>query len=98
MGRPSKYAPEFQNEAVRLVLDGGKSIREAAESIGVKTETLRKWVNREKVERGVKAGLTRAEVEELKALKKENAKLKQHVEILEKATAFFASRGLDARK
>jgi transposase len=98
MGRPSKYPVEFQNEAVRLVLDGGKSVSAAAQSVGVKTETLRKWVNREKIERGLKVGITRAEVEELKALKKENAKLKQHVEILEKATAFFASRGLDARK
>lgn len=98
MGRPSKYPVEFQNEAVRLVLDAGRTVRDVAESIGVKTETLRKWVNREKVERGVKVGLTRAEVEELKTLKKENRELREQVEILEKATAFFASRGLGARK
>lgn len=98
MGRPFKYPVEFREEAVRLVLDAGRSVRDVAESLELNTETLRKWVNAEKVERGVKAGATRAELEEVQALKRENRKLKQQVEILEKATVFFVSRGLDAPK
>jgi transposase len=98
VGRPSKYPMEFREEAVRLVLDAGRTVRDVAESLDLKTETLRKWVNVEKVERGNAAGATRAELEELKALKRENRKLKQQVEILEKATVFFVSRGLDERK
>lgn len=98
MGRPSKYPVEFRAEAVRLVLDAGRTIKDVADSLEIGPETLRKWVNKEKVERGLAAGATRAELAELKDLKRENRQLKQQVEILEKATAFFASRGLDARK
>lgn len=98
MGRPSKYPIEFRENAVGLVLDAERSIRDVAESLDMKTETLRKWVNKEKVERGLIDGVTRAEMEELTVAKREIRKLKQQVEILEKATVFFVSRGLDAQK
>ena len=98
MGRPSKYPIEFREEAVKLVLDAGRTIRDVADSLELKTETLRKWVNVEKVERGLAAGVPRAQLEELDTLKRENRKLKQQVDILEKATVFFVSRGLDERK
>lgn len=98
MGRPSKYPIEFREEAVKLVLDAGRTIRDVAQSLDMNTETLRKWVNAEKVERGLAAGVPRAQLEELDVLKRENRKLKQQVDILEKATVFFVSRGLDERK
>jgi transposase len=44
------------------------------------------------VEAEEKTGLCPDELEELKKLRKENARLKEEVEILGKATAFFASR------
>ena len=90
MGRPSKYPIEFRGEAVKLVLDAGRAIRDVAESLELKTETLRKWVNAEKVERGLAAGVPRAQLEELDSLKRENRKLKQQVDILEKATVFLS--------
>jgi transposase-like protein len=34
MGRPAKYPPEFQREAVELVLGSGRSINEVALSPG----------------------------------------------------------------
>ena len=99
MGRKSPYPDEFRAEAVRLVLDAGRSVKDVAESLGMRQpETLRKWVNKEKVARGLASGVKPAELEELKALRKENRELQQQVEILEKATAFFVSRGLGARK
>jgi transposase len=98
VGRPSKYPIEFREEAVKLVLDADRSISDVARSLELKTETLRKWVNAEKVERGLAAGVPRAQLEELETLKRENRKLKQQVDILEKATVFFVSRGLDERK
>ena len=67
-------------------------------SLEMKPDTLRKWVDRARVDRGVKDGLSSDAAAELKALKRENKKLKQQVDILEKATVFFVSRGLDAHK
>ena len=40
MGRPAKYPPEFQREAVELVLGSGGSINEVALSLGIKRGTL----------------------------------------------------------
>ena len=98
MGRRSRYPVEFREQAVSLVLDAGRTINDVADSLEMKSDTLRKWVTAAKVDRGIKPGMTSAEAAELKELKRENRKLKQQVEILEKATVFFVSRGLDARK
>ena len=39
-GRPSKYPPEFQRDAVAMVLDEGRAIAEVARAIGVNEGTL----------------------------------------------------------
>ena len=44
MGRPARYPPEFQREAVELVLGSGRSINEVALSLGIKRGTLGNWV------------------------------------------------------
>lgn len=98
MGRPSKYPVEFREQAVSLVLDADRKINDVAKSLEMKPDTLRKWVDRARVDRGIKAGISSEDAAQLAELKKENRKLKQQVEILEKATVFFVSRGLDAHK
>jgi transposase len=40
----SPYTPEFKQQAVRLVEESGLSIREAADDLGVSTESVRNWV------------------------------------------------------
>ena len=39
-GRPAKYPPEFQRDAVAMVLDEGRTIADVAGSIGVVPGTL----------------------------------------------------------
>ena len=43
-GRPAKYPPEFQRDAVAMVLDEGRTIADVAGSIGVVPGTLGNWV------------------------------------------------------
>ena len=50
-GRPSKYPPEFQRDAVAMVLDAGRSIADVARSIGVNEGTLGNWVAKARRER-----------------------------------------------
>lgn len=88
--RKRRFSDEFKREAVRLLRDSGKSITQMAREIGIATTLLARW--RRKVEAEEKTGLTPDDVEELKRLRRENARLKEEVEILGKATAFFASR------
>ena len=99
MARPSSFSPEFRARAVRLVLeqrDEYRSEYEAMRSVAAKlgigsTETLRKWVRRAEVDSGARPGLTTAEHEQIKALKRENAELRRANEILKAASSFFAA-------
>jgi transposase len=85
-----KFTKEFKREAVRLLRTSGKNQTQVARELGVATSVLGTWMAM--VEAEEKTGLTPDELEELKRLRKENARLQMEVEILGKATAFFANR------
>ena len=87
---PPPYPPEFREEAVRLVQSSGKRISEVAKDLGVSYETLRTWVKRHQVDNGNAPGVTTAERDELRKLRRENKVLREEREILRKAAAFFA--------
>lgn len=84
------YPPEFRREAVGMVRSG-RSIKDVAEALGVTEQSLRNWVKQEALDRRERDdGLTSAEREELRALRRENARLKQERDLLKRAAAFFA--------
>ena len=85
-----KFTKEFKREAVRLLRTSGKNQTQVARELGVATSVLGTWMAMVQAEE--KTGLTPDELEELKRLRKENARLQMEVEILGKATAFFANR------
>ena len=85
-----KFRKEFKREAVRLLQTSGKPLTEIARELGVHANVLRSWQEMVKAEE--KTGLTPDELEELKQLRKDKARLEMEVEILGKATAFFAKR------
>ena len=104
MGRPSKYAPELRERAVRLVFDHASdhpsqwaAIRSVAEKLGCPVEVLRRWVRQAERDGGQRPGLTTDERTRLKHLERENIELKRANEILKKAAAFFAQAELDRR-
>lgn len=88
-GRPSKYPPEFRRDAVSLVLDEGRSIADVARSTGVCAGTLGNWVNKERIERGDRDGLTVDERGELAELRAECARLRMERDLLKRSVAFW---------
>ncbi len=90
MGRPSKYAPEFREEAVRLHREQGASVAESARRLGLGSETLRKWVRQAEVDAGERAGATREEHAEIVRLRRELRRVEEEKLILQKAAAYFA--------
>ena len=88
------FTLEFKLEAVRQVDGLGKRPADVARELGIVEQTLHSWLkaNREgqltQVAPGAKA--VTPEQMELSRLLAENARLKQEVEILKKATAYFA--------
>lgn len=84
------YPEEFRREAVELVR-GGRSVRDVAGSLGVSDQTLRNWVKQAQLDlRERDDGLTSAEREELRELRRRVKRLEQEREILKRAAAFFA--------
>lgn len=86
------FTDEFKAEAVKLVLEGGKSVTRAAKELDLTASALGKWVDRTRADAGSgRSGvLTSAEKQELAELRKENRNLRMEREILKKAAAFFA--------
>jgi transposase len=86
-----RFDSEFKEQAVRLVLDEGKSVASVARDLDLTETALRDWVKRTHADRTKgRTGLTTAEREELARLRKENRILQEEREILKKAAAFFA--------
>ena len=88
--RPA-YPEEFRREAVQMQR-AGRTPRELAESLGVSEQTLRNWRRQDQRDRHERDdGLTSDEREELRRLRRENARLKQERDLLKRAAAFFAA-------
>jgi transposase len=84
------YPPEFRREAVQMVRSG-RSIKDVSESLGVTPQSLRNWVRQEQVDRHERDdGLTTAEREELRELRRRVRRLEQERDLLKRAAAFFA--------
>src|SRR5690348_10410276 len=87
-----RFEDDFKAQAVRLVLDDGKTVGSVARELDLTETALREWVKRAQADRtNGRTGLTTAEREELARLRKENRILREEREILKKAAAFFAN-------
>ena len=88
--RPA-YPPAFRHEAVQM-LRAGRTPAELAKSLGVSEQTLRNWRRQDQADRRERTDVpTSAELEELRQLRRENARLKQERDLLKRAAAFFAA-------
>lgn len=88
--KPRKYTDEFRAEAVKLVVEEGYSITEAARNLGINANMLGRWKRRLTAvdEPATKGNGSDAE---LRQVREEVRRLKIEQEILVKAAAFFAS-------
>jgi transposase-like protein len=88
------HSKEFRKQAVELLLTG-RTLRDLAGELGVGVSTLQQWKEQYLAELSNEpadiAQLTPIQIqEELKRLRKENAKLKLHQEILKKAMGILS--------
>ncbi len=88
------FTKEFKQEAVRLFESSDRPAAEIAMELGIRRNQLYKWKEQldNKGEQAFESrGRPRKENQaELTTLKQENRKLKEEVEILKKAAAYFA--------
>ena len=84
-----EYTEDFKRDAVALVTEQGYKSSEAARSLGIGDNLIRRW-KREFEEAALGSQLGADEREELKRLRREVRLLRMEKEILKKASAYFA--------
>jgi transposase len=89
--RPRRsFTAEFKAEIVELCQRGDRSVGQVARDFDLTETAVREWVKQAERDAGTgDGGLTSDERKELAALRRENRRLKEDVEILKRATAFF---------
>ena len=90
--RPRRsFTSEFKAEIVELCRRGDRSVGQVAKDFDLTETAVRDWVKQADLDTGARAdGLTSSERDELAQLRRENRRLREDVDILKRATAFFA--------
>ena len=98
MSHGTRYSEEFKVCAVELLEEArhnarseSEAVKTVASSLGIAQETLRRW-SKSQDGLAVPSVSARQAQEEVKRLRRENRELKRANEILQTASAFFASR------
>jgi transposase len=86
------YSPEFREAAAREVVEKSRPVADVARDCGVTAQSVWNWVKAYRAVRAESTELTSDERKRLQELEKENRKLREQMEFLGKATAFFAAR------
>ena len=89
MGKGRRYDQEYKDMIVEL-FKSGMSLGELSSEYGIAKSTINGWIKDEK-ENKVDENEVMT-LKEVKALKKEMARIKEENEILKKAMAIFATR------
>jgi transposase len=90
--RPRRsFTPEFKAEIVELCQRGDRTVGQIAKDFDLTETAVREWLKQAERDAGTgDGGLTSSEKDELAQLRRENRRLREDVDILKRATAFFA--------
>jgi transposase len=89
--RPRRsFTAEFKADIVERCRRGDRTIGQVARDFDLTETAVREWVRQAEVDAGERPGLSSAERAELAELRRENRRLREDVEVLRRATAFFA--------
>ncbi|WP_454050089.1 transposase [Cellulomonas sp. Marseille-Q8402] len=90
---PAAKPPEFRRRAVDLARSGQQPVAKVASDLGISESCLRRWMAQDDVDAGRREGVSsdeRRELVELVELRRRNRVLEMEVEILKRASAYFA--------
>lgn len=93
MEKKRNYTKEFKVQACELVLKEDLKVKSVAERMGINQIMLYRWIDEYRTygeSAFIGKGNLRPEETKIKKLQKENEELRQQVEILKKAAAYFA--------
>ena len=89
--RPRRsFTPEFKADIVERCRVSDRTIALVARDFDLTETAVREWVRQAETDAGDRPGLTTEERQELSRLRRENKRLQADVDLLKRATAFFA--------
>jgi transposase len=97
---PRPHPPEFRRRAVELASQRGpdgerlQSVAKTAGDLGISESCLRNWIAQADIDSGARPGLSTDERKELAELRRRNRVLEMEVEILKRASAYFARENI----
>jgi transposase len=83
----SNFSEEFKRDAVRQITERGYPVSEVSQRLGVSQHSLYEWKKKFSSGSGNQGN---DQVEEIRRLKKELARMTEERDILKKAAAYFA--------
>jgi transposase len=87
---PKKFPPEFKRDVVTVARRGDLTHAEIAADFDISVESIRRWMKQADIDDGISEGLTSSEQSVLVQLRRDKRRLEMEVEILRRATAYFA--------
>jgi transposase len=92
--KKQRYTPEFKNEAVKMIIIDGVTVKEASQQLGVPEGVLYSWRQKhlDELEANSPEGAQspKAMAAEIADLRKQLAKQKRMTEILKKTVGYFS--------
>lgn len=97
MGSKKTFTPEFKQESASLVINGGYTVSQACDAMGVSKSAMARWVKQLKAEQAGEtiqgAQAITKDKQEIQRLNKQIKKLEREKEILKKASALLMMDG-----
>lgn len=87
------FDPSFKLEVVKMIKEQGLSVQHVCQSMSIGPTAVRRWMEQYDAEQSGQPGIGKAltpEQQRIRQLEQENRQLRGDVEILKKASAFFA--------
>ncbi|HVC24903.1 MAG TPA: transposase [Acidimicrobiales bacterium] len=87
---PRPHPPEFRQRAVELARLRENPVAQIAHDLGISDSCLRNWMHQADIDQGRREGLSTDERAELIRLRRELRVKEMEIEILKRASAYFA--------
>jgi transposase len=88
-----KFDSSFKLEVVRMIREQGLSVPHVSQTMDIGETAIRRWMDEYEAEHQGQPGIGKpltAEQQRIRQLEQENRQLRSDVEVLRKASAFFA--------
>jgi transposase len=91
---PKRFPEDFKRDVVAVARRRTVPLEEVAADFDISISTLHRWMRQADIDDGIKDGLTSAEQAEIVQLRRDKRRLEMEVEVLRRATAYFAQHQL----